>query len=49
MQFSLYSSPIPLVFVRYRLRWYRKAFISYGASNDGEMAKTHGCHALTWR
>jgi len=24
----------------YRLRWYRKAFLSYGTSNNGEMAKT---------
>jgi len=24
----------------YRLCWYRKAFLSYGASNDSEMAKT---------
>jgi len=24
----------------YRLRWYRKSFLSYGASNNLEVAKT---------
>jgi len=35
---------------RYRLRWYRKAFLSYGASNDGEIAKTSlHTHTAQWR
>jgi len=28
----------------YRLRWYRKAFLSYGVSNNGEVAKTVFIH-----
>jgi len=26
--------------VMYRLRWYRRAFLSQGASNNGDVAKT---------
>jgi len=34
----------------YRMHWYRKAFLSWGASNNGNNKPcTHGCRALIWR
>jgi len=46
-------SPQMFFSTMYRFLWHRKAFLSYAASNNREMAKkqffnTHGCRALTW-